>query len=423
MGNQSHCRVALRRKEYSTWIQEVFRLARGTRSSGRLIGEFYLRTTRFISLQLHLELVEAHSLWKALQPLTIKSDVYLETDEAKDLLLDPFTRARANGMDDYMEKALKNKLEEFEARINQGNKLEVKIDEVLEKPLGRRHPTASGGSPPPSLFKVLNRGSSRKGGDPWEGVESKLQSKVDLHQSGIRETSHWLRSSKALETTSRPLNYNNLKLPLLCGTFGPYDYEAWEQKVESLFYIHCVREEEKFQLVLKYLPYEVKVWWNSRCENGRRMGLQPIKTWSLMKQSLRNRFGFGNHKEQRKVQPKVKFMESLMVEELPKIKELSEDKIEESLRIHIVEETSKEEPCCIMNVKSTEIKENEQRVNILSVQKRKRVILRKAGFEQVCKDFVVQHLYYHIPFKEWFSKLFISFASLQKNSSALTLKL
>ncbi|KAI5664501.1 hypothetical protein M9H77_23824 [Catharanthus roseus] len=38
-------------------------------------------------------------------------------------------------------------------------------------------------------FKLLNRGSSRKGGDLWEGVESKLQSKVDLHQSGIRETS------------------------------------------------------------------------------------------------------------------------------------------------------------------------------------------------------------------------------------------
>ncbi|KAI5656722.1 hypothetical protein M9H77_25515 [Catharanthus roseus] len=30
-------------------------------------------------------------------------------------------------------------------------------------------------------LKILNRGSSREGGDAWEGVESKLQSKVDLH--------------------------------------------------------------------------------------------------------------------------------------------------------------------------------------------------------------------------------------------------
>ncbi|KAI5676782.1 hypothetical protein M9H77_07732 [Catharanthus roseus] len=64
---------------------------------------------------------------------------------------------------------------------------------------------------------------------------------------------------RILGATSRPLSYNNLKLPLLCGTFGPYIYEAWEQKVESLFYSYCVREEEKFQLMLKSLSYEVNV--------------------------------------------------------------------------------------------------------------------------------------------------------------------
>ncbi|KAI5653075.1 hypothetical protein M9H77_30262 [Catharanthus roseus] len=144
---------------------------------------------------------------------------------------------------------------------------------------------------------------------------------------------NYRRSSQTLGTTSRPLIYNNLKLPLLYGTFGPYDYKVWEQNVESLFYSYCVREEEKFQLVLKSLPYEVKVWWDSKCENGRRIGVQQIKIWSLMKQSLKNRFGVGNHVEQRQVQQKVKFMESLMVEEFLKIKELSQDKIEENLKI------------------------------------------------------------------------------------------
>ncbi|KAI5653927.1 hypothetical protein M9H77_31114 [Catharanthus roseus] len=41
------------------------------------------------------------------------------------------------------------------------------------------------------------------------------------------------RSSQTLGTTLRPLSYNNLKLPIFCGTFGPYGYEVWEQKVES----------------------------------------------------------------------------------------------------------------------------------------------------------------------------------------------
>ncbi|KAI5653102.1 hypothetical protein M9H77_30289 [Catharanthus roseus] len=69
---------------------------------------------------------------------------------------------------------------------------------------------------------------------------------------------NYRRSSYTLGTTSRPFSYNNLKLPLLCGTFGPYDYEAWEQKVESLFYSYGVKEEEKIQLVLKSLSYEVQ---------------------------------------------------------------------------------------------------------------------------------------------------------------------
>ncbi|KAI5676807.1 hypothetical protein M9H77_07757 [Catharanthus roseus] len=42
--------------------------------------------------------------------------------------------------------------------------------------------------------------------------------------------------------------------------------------------------------------------------------------------------------------------------------------------------------------------------------------LGKEAFEQVCKDFVVGHLYYHKPFKEWFLKLFMSFVSFLKNS-------
>ncbi|KAI5664403.1 hypothetical protein M9H77_23726 [Catharanthus roseus] len=95
------------------------------------------------------------------------------------------------------------------------------------------------------------------------------------------------RSSQTLGTTLRPLSYNNLKLPHLCGTFGPYEYESWEQKVESLFYSYGIREEEKFQLVLKSLSYELNVWWNRKCENRKRIGVQPIKSWSLMKQSLR----------------------------------------------------------------------------------------------------------------------------------------
>ncbi|KAI5667321.1 hypothetical protein M9H77_17174 [Catharanthus roseus] len=53
-------------------------------------------------------------------------------------------------------------------------------------------------------------------------------------------------------------------------------------------------------------------WVDCNCENRRRMGLQPIKTWSLMKQVLRSRCGVENREGQRQGQARVKFMESSM---------------------------------------------------------------------------------------------------------------
>ncbi|KAI5663905.1 hypothetical protein M9H77_23228 [Catharanthus roseus] len=164
-------------------------------------------------------------------------------------------------------------------------------------------------------------------------------------------------------------------------------------------------------------------------------------------------------------------MELSIVEEAPKIKELAQAKIEESLEIHAMDETSKEEPCCIMNEKSMKIKEKERlscneqkfsnvinslntlfehtigfkfyhlnfkdfllkdfqnhmetnlellKVNTLVFEN---FNLRKEAFEQIFKDFGDKHLYYHIPFKNRFSKLFILFVSFKKDSCALTLKL
>ncbi|KAI5680975.1 hypothetical protein M9H77_02202 [Catharanthus roseus] len=88
------------------------------------------------------------------------------------------------------------------------------------------------------------------------------------------------RSSQTLGTTSMTLSYNNLKLPLFWGTFGPYVYVAWEREVEFFFYFYC--------------------------------------------QASRNRYGVENLKGQgqRQGQAKVKFMEPSIIEESTKVKEL-----------------------------------------------------------------------------------------------------
>ncbi|KAI5682059.1 hypothetical protein M9H77_03287 [Catharanthus roseus] len=99
--------------------------------------------------------------------------------------------------------------------------------------------------------------------------------------------------------------------------------EAWKQNVESLFYSYGVREEEKPQLVLNSLSYEVNYWWDSKCEK-RRIGVRPIKTWSLIKQTLWDIFGVGNHEEQRQGQEQEKIMESSTGEKSTKANKLSQ---------------------------------------------------------------------------------------------------
>ncbi|KAI5677765.1 hypothetical protein M9H77_08715 [Catharanthus roseus] len=155
----------------------------------------------------------------------------------------------------------------------------------------------------------------------FQGMNTNMSNNNDSYSYGKYNCR---RCSQTLGTTSRPLSYNNLKLPLLCGTFGSYDYVAWEQEVESLFYSYGVREEEKFQLVLKSLFYGVNILWDCKCENRRRMGFQQIKICCIMKKVLRNRFGVGNHEGQRQGQAKEKFMESSVGEKATKVDELSQ---------------------------------------------------------------------------------------------------
>ncbi|KAI5672423.1 hypothetical protein M9H77_12787 [Catharanthus roseus] len=54
------------------------------------------------------------------------------------------------------------------------------------------------------------------------------------------------------------------------------------------------------------------------------MGAKSIKTWSLMKQALRTKFGVENHEGQRQGQAKEKFMKSSMGEKSTKTNELSQ---------------------------------------------------------------------------------------------------
>ncbi|KAI5667325.1 hypothetical protein M9H77_17178 [Catharanthus roseus] len=160
-------------------------------------------------------------------------------------------------------------------------------------------------------------------------------------------------------TTSRPLSYNNLKLPLLCGTFGHYDYKAWEQKVESLFYSY-------------------------KCENRKRMRALPIKTCTLIKQSLRNRFGVGNHKGLRQDQPKVKFMELLKVEESPK-------SVQKRKKVSLRKERVKENECFIEKQESEKEENREKEIVVLEKSEEVNFYANEANSFFASKSLCVQN--------------------------------
>ncbi|KAI5669014.1 hypothetical protein M9H77_18867 [Catharanthus roseus] len=248
---------------------------------------------------------------------TSSMEVGEENQEAKDLLLKLFTKATpkkikdndrnvVNGMVVSMEEALKNKLEGVEDQGKASN-LKSSIEVLQEKKVilgeeqnpkynkkwinikmvSEQPPFEGYGNFSPHVgsyehnsydfyegIRFGTRNDVRDGGS-YVNMDERFHKRKSDYEGYYDSYNYggynYRKGSQTLVTTSRPPSYNNLKLPF-CGLF-----------MESLFYSYCVREEEKFQLVLKSLSYEVNVWWDSKCENRSRMGAQPIKTWSIMK--------------------------------------------------------------------------------------------------------------------------------------------
>ncbi|KAI5676956.1 hypothetical protein M9H77_07906 [Catharanthus roseus] len=106
----------------------------------------------------------------------------------------------------YLEEALKINLEGFEGqeRDQTRNKLEEKLAKYLEK-----H------TPPPMvgsnlLCKILNRGSSIKGGDLGKDLDPILQSKKDSHQSLIMSTDSHIPTQSHQEGTRLARQYQGV---------------------------------------------------------------------------------------------------------------------------------------------------------------------------------------------------------------------
>ncbi|KAI5668647.1 hypothetical protein M9H77_18500 [Catharanthus roseus] len=85
-----------------------------------------------------------------------------------------------------------------------------------------------------AILEQSNRRNLVRVRDCYHDISCKGVPRNDVRNGGnyvnIDERFHkrrnYGRSSQSLGTVSGPISYNKFKLPLLCGTFGPYDYEA-----------------------------------------------------------------------------------------------------------------------------------------------------------------------------------------------------
>ncbi|KAI5663910.1 hypothetical protein M9H77_23233 [Catharanthus roseus] len=90
--------------------------------------------------------------------------------------------------------------------------------------------------------------------------ENDLKSKMDEFGARIKQRNNLEKIANSVKGATLP----STVAPLLLSLVG--------------FYLHNLgREEEKFQLVLKSLSYELNVWWDCKCENRRRMGLNQSR--------------------------------------------------------------------------------------------------------------------------------------------------
>ncbi|KAI5661928.1 hypothetical protein M9H77_21251 [Catharanthus roseus] len=144
----------------------------------------------------------------------------------------------------------------------------------------------------PTHYNGGTSGSSHSNLDPMEVIMQELQlikkdvnkmrgnitnlsiEQRDQNNIGVHVISHTQWEYGNLSLYARSFEHNSY----VC--YERNRFGAWEQKVESLFYSYSIREEERFQVVLKSLSYEVDVWWDCKYENRRRMGSQPIKTFN-----------------------------------------------------------------------------------------------------------------------------------------------
>ncbi|WCJ37824.1 hypothetical protein M5689_018923 [Euphorbia peplus] len=79
-------------------------------------------------------------------------------------------------------------------------------------------------------------------------------------------------------------------LPTFGGDLDIEEFLDWLSKVERFFQYADVSDHRKVKLVAYRLKGGASVWWDQMCEERRRGGREPIRSWSRMRAMLRERF-------------------------------------------------------------------------------------------------------------------------------------
>jgi len=89
-----------------------------------------------------------------------------------------------------------------------------------------------------------------------------------------------------------------VKIPSFSGEGDPNIYLGWEAKVEQIFNVHEVQEEQKVKLAsLEFLDYAMQ-WWHKTVMNIGLNKRQVVVSWEDLKLCMRSRFVLPHYRKE-----------------------------------------------------------------------------------------------------------------------------
>jgi len=109
------------------------------------------------------------------------------------------------------------------------------------------------------------------------------------HEEENRRRHHHHHHEDRRKNVAKPY-FSIVKLPSFSGDGDPNVYLGWEVKVEQIFLVHEVLEDQRVRLASLEFPDYAMQWWHKTLMDIRLNKRPPVFSWNDLKECMRDRF-------------------------------------------------------------------------------------------------------------------------------------